>query len=162
METFDALKYMETLQQKLKLTADYKFCRISSIKNLEEVITADRRTKKFFAVDDSQEGILYEGESGGWFERRPILVMLLKKLDKYPDMEGRSQILNEVRVIYKKLIAKISHDKEEGIPELQYFDQTDIPYIEVPGVFANGSAGLYFTLAIDIPTNMEYDESDWS
>lgn len=158
---FDALKYFKNIQKKLKLTADYSFCRISSIKNLEEVILNDRENKKFFAVVDAKEGLLFEGDSSCWFDRGPVTIMLLNKLDRYPDMDGREEALSETKTIYKKIVSKLNHDKEEGVPELQYFDSSDIPYVEIAGLFANGSAGLYFTLAIDVPTNMEYDEQDW-
>lgn len=158
---FNILEYLEDLQKKLKLTSDYQFSRISSITNLEEVILGERKAKKFFAVDDSQDGTLYEGEGGGWFEKRPILVMLLNKLDRFPDMDGRSKALGETRIIYQKLIARITHDKDEGLQELQYLNE-DIPFNEIAGHFAGGAAGLYFTFTIDVPVNMEYDESDWN
>jgi hypothetical protein len=160
---FNTLEYLEDIQKRLKLTAAYTFTRISSIEALEGVISGDRKAKKFFAVDDSQEGMLYEGESGGWFERRPIMIMLLNKLDRYPDMDGRTKALDETRIIYKKIISKIVHDRDEkGIPELTYFDESKIPFNEIAGQFANGSAGIYFTFTIDVPVNMKYDESDWN
>ena len=75
-------------------------------------------------------------------------------------MEGRKRILTEVRSVYKKIIARLIIDKDE-IPDLNYLELTNIPFNEVPGNFADGTAGIYFTFSVDFPVNMEEDGSDW-
>lgn len=160
MEEFDAIGYLSQLQKKLKDTSGYEFCRVSDPKNMEEVLQACKRKDRFFAVDDSQEGITFEGEGGGWFERRPVVVFLLGKLSRWPDMAGREKILNEVRRIYRKLLARLIHDREKYEP-LAYLNTESIPFDEIPGQFSGGTAGLFFTFTVDIPINLEYDESDW-
>lgn len=161
MDGFNVLEYLHGLQQKLNATKNYEFCRVSDPKMMEEVIMGSKRATRFFAVDDSQEGILFEGDGGGWFERRPVVVFLLGKLNRWPDMDGRARILNEVRDIYRKIISRLVRDSrmEEA---LDYLNTEDIPFDEVPGEYSGGTAGIFFTFTIDIPVNMEYNESDWN
>lgn len=160
MEEFNITGYLHRLQQELKDTSDYEFCRISDPKSMEEVLQNSKRKERFFAVDDSQEGITFEGDGGGWFERRPVVVFLLVKLSRWPDMDGREKILNEVRGIYRKLLARLIHDREEFEP-LFYINPENIPFDEIPGQFSGGTAGLFFTFTIDVPVSLEYNESDW-
>lgn len=161
MEEFNVLEYLKQVRQELKATREYQFCRVSDPKMMEEVITGNKRASRFFAVDDSQEGILFEGDSGGWFERKPVVVFLLGKLTRWPDMDGREKILNEVRVIYRKIVARLNRDRE--LEEcLTYLNTEHIPFDEVPGEYSGGTAGIFFTFTIDIPVNLEYDESDWN
>lgn len=159
MEEFNITEYLKHLQQSLKSTAGYTFCRVSDPKMMEEVIQSSHRSDRFFAVDDSQEGAIYEGEGGGWFEQRPVVVFLLGTLLRWPDMDGRDRILRETRAIYHKLVSRLIRDRET-IEAFSYLN-TDIPFDEVPGEYSGGTAGLFFTITVDIPVNLEYNESDW-
>lgn len=160
MEVFNVIDYLGTLQRGLKRTTAYQFCRISDPKSMEEVIQNSKRSERFFAVDDSQEGITFRGDGGGWFERRPVVVFLLGKLSKWPDMDGREDILEEMRGIYRQLLARLIHD-QSFYEALSYMDEENISFDEIPGEFAGGTAGLFFTFTVDIPVNLEYDESEW-
>ncbi len=161
MEEFNIIGYLQTLKEGLKATGDYEFCRVSDPQMMEEVIQNCKRKDRFFAVDDSQEGMIFEGDGGGWFERRPVVVFLLGKLGKWPDMDGRQRILTEVRGIYRKLVSRLDRDRME-IEELAYLNTDAIPFDEIPGEYCGGTAGLFFTFTIDLPVNLEYDESDWN
>lgn len=160
MEEFDIISYVRDLQQNLKATSGYEFCRVSDPKAMEEVIQNSKRCERFFALDDSQEGMIFQGDSGGWFEHRPIVIFLLGKLSHWPDMPGRERILNEVRNIYRKIVTRLIHDQAHYEP-LAYLDASNIPFDEIPGEFAGGTAGLFFTFTVDIPLNLEYNGADW-
>lgn len=160
MEEFDVVEYLRRLQKELKNTAEYEFCRVSDPKNMEEVLQSCKRKERFFAVDDSQEGITFEGDGSGWFERRPVVIFLLCKLSRWPDMDGREKILNEVRGIYRKLLTRLIRDRDK-YEALAYLNTESIPFDEIPGQFSGGTAGLFFTFTIDIPVSLEYNESDW-
>lgn len=160
MEIFDIIDYCRRLQQSLKRTSGYEFCRVSDAKAMEEVLQNSKRCNRFFAVDDSQEGITFCGDGGGWFERRPVTIFLLGKVAKWPDMNEREKVLNEMRYIYRQLLSRLLHDQAEFEP-LTYLNEGDISFDEIPGEFAGGTAGLFFTFTVDIPVNLEYDESEW-
>ena len=163
MAEFNPLSYLQGLHGKLKDTKDsYMFCRVSSTTHLEEVLNESRRANYFFAVDDSQEGNLFRGAGGTWFEKRPVVVYLLKKLNKWPDMDGRETAINTVRPVYRKLIGRINRDFTSGAVEgLEYFDPDDVPFFELPGFFAAGCAGIYFMFTIDMPVDLIHNADDW-
>ena len=45
---------------------------------------------------------------------------------------------------------------------LTYLNTEHVSFDEVPGEYSGGTAGIFFTFTIDIPVNLEYDESDWN
>lgn len=154
---FDPIAYMQTLHSKLKLTKDkYKFCRVSGLSALEEVLDSFKRDKFFFAVDDSQDGITFRGAGAGYFERRPYTVFILGKAD-YGNMDQRSAILTEAKSIYRNLLSKLIKDKLA----IQVIDMQSIRFFEVPPAFAFGSAGIYFIFTVENPVNLTYDAESW-
>ena len=44
---------------------------------------------------------------------------------------------------------------------MAYLADDSIPFDEIPGEFAGGTAGLFFTFTVDIPLNLEYNGADW-
>lgn len=158
---WNAITYFQTLATKLKATkTNYCFCRVSGINNLEDVLANGQRYKAFFAVDDSDDGVTIQ-RGGGYFNRRAIVVYILKKY-KITDMTDRENTMNECRSIYKSILSKLIKDCSDYSPfELSYLDKTRIPYHEVPGMFAVETTGLYFILTIEEPIELVYDATEW-
>lgn len=156
---WNAVSYFQTLSSKLKATkTNYSFCRVSGINHLEDVLLKGQRHKAFFAVDDSDDGVTIQS-NGGYFNRRAIVVYILKKY-KITDMVERETALNECRSIHKSILTKLIKDSNE-VNELLFFDKRRIPYHEVPGMFAAETTGLYFILTIEEPINLVYDATEW-
>ena len=154
---FDPIAYMRTLHGKLKATkTTYKFTEVSGVDNLEGVLQNSRHEKKFFAVDDSEEGITYRGAGGGYFERRQYTVFILGKAT-YGDMVKRAEVLVEARRIFRSLVTKLIKDKS-SIP-LVNLEQ--IRFFEVPPAFATGCSGLYFNFTVENPIELIYNAADW-
>lgn len=154
---FDPITYMQTLHSKLKLTNEtYRFCKVSGIAALEEVLESFKREKHFFAVDDSQDGITFRGAGGGYFERRPYTVFILGKAD-YGNMAQRETVLAEAKTIYRNILSKLVKDKLA----IQVIDMQSIRFFEVPPAFAFGSAGIYFIFTVENPVNLTYDAESW-
>jgi len=156
---WNANSYFLGLTGKLKLTkGKYKFCRITGIGELEEVL-ADRNRKAEIALDDSDEGITMQAPGGGYFNRRSVVVFILQQF-KLKDMDDREAKMDEIRRIYNRFLSKIIIDSYQ-VPEMKYLQRDRMPYHELPGMFAVGSCGLYFTLTFDEPVDLKYNEQDW-
>lgn len=156
---WNAVTYFETLCNQLIATkTNFKFCRVSGLSQLEDVLTNWTKNKAFMAVDDSDDGTTISTGSG-YFNRRTIVVIILKKFNIL-NMTERETILNECRIIYKSIISRLLKDSQK-VEGLMYLDKMRIPYHEVPGQFAGGTCGLYFTITVDEPINLIYNESDW-
>lgn len=155
---FDPIQYMQTLHGSLKSTKDtYKFCRVSGVNELEEVLEAFKSHKFFFAVDDSQDGITFRGAGGGYFERRQYTVYVFGRAD-YGKMDQRETVLSEAKSIFRSILSKLIKDKL-NIPVLS---AENIRFYEVPPAFAFGSAGLYFIFTVENPVSLVYDADEWS
>lgn len=154
---FDPIAYLQTVHSKLKATkTKYKFCRISGIAALEEVLQNFKREKYFFAIDDSQDGLTFRGAGGGYFERRPYSVFILGKAD-YGNMDQREAVLAEAKVIYRNILTKLIKDKLA----IKVIDMETIRFYEVPPAFASGCSGLYFIFTVENPVNLQYDTAEW-
>ncbi len=159
---FDAFQYFENLSKtnKLATSGSYKFCRVTGISNMEEVITNFKKEKAYFCVDDTEDGnIIHAG--GSYWERRQYTVFLLKKYT-FGNMEEQHLALNECRQIYRQIVKKLILDRSHLQNEMTYLKLDHIPFYEIPGYFISGCTGLYFMVTIDIPTDLCYDESEWS
>lgn len=155
---FDPIVYMQSLHAALKLTTEkYKFCRVSGVAALEEVLDGFKRNKFFFAVDDSQDGVTFRGAGGGYFERRQYTVYIIGRAD-YGNMDQRQEILSEAKTIFRSILTKLIKDKLT-IPVLS---AENIRFFEVPPAFAFGSAGLYFIFTIENPVNLVYNATEWN
>lgn len=154
---FDPITYMQTLHASLKLTKDkYKFCRVSGVNALEEVLESFKKSKYFFAVDDSQDGVTFRNPGGGYFERKQYSVYVLGRAD-YGNMAQREVVLSEARIIFRSILSRLIKDKLT-IPVLS---AENIRFFEVPPAFAFGTSGLYFIFTVEQPINLVYDATEW-
>ncbi|WP_299576687.1 hypothetical protein [uncultured Sunxiuqinia sp.] len=154
---FDPINYMQTIHSKMKLTKDkYRFCKVSGVGSLEEVLENSRREKHFFAIDDSQDGQTFR-KGGGYFERRPYTVFILGRAE-YGKMDQREAVLTEAKSVYRHILSKLIRDKLT-IPVL---NMENINFYEVPPAFATGCSGLYFVFFVENPVNLVYDAAAWN
>jgi hypothetical protein len=162
MANFDAYNYFEEICEKNKITSagKYKFCRVTGISYMEEVIQKFKSESSYFCIDDTEDGNLIQVSGGGFMERRQYTVFLLKK---YPfnNMIAQHEALNECRQIYRQIVKKLIRDKVFLENEMTYLKLERIPFYEIPGYFISGCTGLYFMITIDIPTELCYDGNEW-
>ena len=155
----NATNYFKEICNTLKETKSdqFHFCRVTGLDYLEDVLAKVKSKNAFFAVDDSDDGVT-TCNSGGYFERKSVVVYLLKKYD-VKDLLDREVKLNEVRSIYRKILSKLIIDKK-NVSALYYLD-TNIYYHEVPGFFAAGTCGLYFIISYSEAVELIYNATDW-
>jgi len=158
---FNAHEYFKNICEtnKKTKTGNYRFCRITGISHMEEVIQNFQKEKAYFCIDDTEDGNIIE-KGGGYFERRQHTVFLLKKY-AFNKMDEQHDALNECRQIYRQIVKKLIHDRRLLENEMTYLHVDRIPFYEVPGYFISGCTGLYFMVTVDIPTDLCYDSDEW-
>jgi hypothetical protein len=158
---FDAYNYFEEICRKNKITAagKYRFCKVSGLTHMEEVIANFRTERAYFCVDDTENGNLIQ-QGGGYVERRMYTVFLLKKYG-FGKMDEQHDALNECREIYRQIVKKLIRDRHFLENDMTYLRLDRIPFYEISGYFISGCTGLYFMVTIDIPTDLCYDGKDW-
>jgi hypothetical protein len=159
---FDANSYFEEICRSNKIAAagEYRFCRVTGISNMEEVIQHFTAAKAYFCIDDTEDGNLLHVENGP-VERRQYTVFLLKKFP-YGNMEKQHAALNECRQIYRQTVKRLLRDRHRLANEMTYLHMERIPFYEIPGYFISGCTGLYFMITVDIPTELCYDSDEWN
>lgn len=156
---WNAVDYFENANNTLKLTkGKYTFCRVTGINYLEDVLSNLASSDAFLAVDDTDDGVTIE-KGGGYFDRRSIVVYVLKKYD-FNNQIDRETKTNETRLIRKKLLAKLIKDSS-SVDGLMFLDKTRFPYHEVPGMFAAGTCGIYFIATLNEPVELIHDDNDY-
>jgi len=157
---WNAVDYFETLNGKLKATqGKYKFCRVSGLNGLEDILTNFSAANAFMAIDDTDDGATLQ-IGGGFFNRRSFVVYVLKKYD-INNMVEREAVMNETRGIYTDLISKLILD-QQNVSELAFLDKTKVSFYEVPGYFAAGTTGLYFIFSVDQPVDLVFNQANWN
>lgn len=155
---WNAIDYFETLKGKLKLTkTEYTFCRVTGLNYLEEILS-NIKASSYLGVDDTDDGATIQ-MGGGWVNRRSVVVYVLKKY-KFGDNKDRQEKMNEIRVVHKKLLAKLIKDSG-NIDDLMFLDKSRFPYHEVPGMFAAGTCGMWFVVTLNEPTELICDANDY-
>jgi hypothetical protein len=156
---WNAVDYFENANNTLKLTkGKYTFCRVTGLNYLEDILSNIKGSFAYLGVDDTDDGVTIQ-IGGGWFNRRSVVVYILKKYD-FNNQIDREEKTNETRLIHKKLLAKLIKDSG-SVADLAYLDKNRIPYHEVPGMFAAGTTGIYFIITLNEPVELIYDANDW-
>lgn len=160
---FDSHAYFEKqVRDKMKLTVQggYTYARITSMQHLEEVIDNFRYAKAFFAVDDTEDGYTFSN-GGAYFDRKAVTIYVLKQY-RTGDMKSQKAAIEECRKIHKTVLKKLIRDKHLLENEMVYLVTDRIPYTEIPGNFINGCTGLFFTVPVNLPTDLSWNEEDWN
>ncbi|SHE56578.1 hypothetical protein [Dysgonomonas macrotermitis] len=159
---FNAYTYFTGIAEKLKISKDNEFypCKVSGLANMEEVLSSFRGKKAYFAIDDTNDGIIYQGRGGGYFERKMYTIFILKKITA-GNMDMQHQALNICRQIYHSVCTRLIKDRRELENEMIYLDTERIPFYELEGYAIAGCTGLYFMITVDQPRNLCYDTNEW-
>lgn len=159
---FDAPTYFSTIHSSLKATKDdYHFCKVSGLSHLEQVIQNMKNKKKFFAIDETDDGMTFEGGGQSFFERRTYTVFLLLYFGKINDIEKRNKQIQEARQVYRQILSKIIRDKHRSTTAgLQYLVTDNIKFDTIPTLM-NGYCGLFFSIDVENPINLSYDATQW-
>jgi len=159
---FDAYAYFEKICRTNKITAEnhYRFCRVTGLSNMEEVLQNFKSEQAYFCVDDTEDGTMIH-QASAWFERRQYTLFLLKKY-AFAQMDEQCEALKECRSIYRQIIKKLIFDRRFLENEMTYLQIDRIPFYEIPGYFISGCTGIYFMITIDLPTDLCYDGKEWN
>lgn len=158
---FDANTYFNTICTSNKIAAEnqFRFCRISGLSALEEVITNLRTTKNFFCLDDSSDGTLSITNGVPMNVRLFSIYLFARYTINHPDQQ--SDALNLCRRIFHTVVTKLLHDYDTLSNNMIYLDIDRIPFREIDGYLINGCCGLNFIITVKEPTDLSYDPQQW-
>lgn len=162
-DTFDAVAYFRTLTDKNRLARTNGFTPvvISSSDNLEGLFEMYRDRDRFVAVSDTSSGNLSSPDGTYGFSKRRAYTVFILSAYQYDNMDDRQRQLELCREIFRQFVARILRDKYLYNEKQMFFDTHAIPNQEIGRYFLSGMTGLHFTLYVQEPVDLVYDERQW-
>ncbi len=161
-EYFNAEEYFSSLCNNNVLASEhgFRFCTCSGIESLQGPLDEFRTANAFFCLDDTNEGQLYRGRSGGWYKRRTFTLFIMHRYT-YGDETDRVTKLGICRVLLRQLLSRMIIDADDKQNELVYLHTESVLSREFGQYFMNGCTGLYFLIDVDEPVDLKYVEEEW-
>ncbi len=159
---FDIEGYFEGICKRNKFAQENKFhfCTCSGAENLQGPIAKFRTEQAFFCVDDTNDGTLFRGRSGGWFKNRTMTVFLLHRY-KMQDMKDRAAKMDICRELFRQIASRMLVDEHNLSNDLIYLQTDNILSREFGEYTLSGCTGLYFMVDVAEPTDLVYDADEW-
>ncbi|WP_289764031.1 hypothetical protein [uncultured Duncaniella sp.] len=160
---FDSEAYFAEICSKNRLAQEwnFKFCTCGGINQLTGPLQNFRDTEAFFCIDDTNDGSLFRGRSGGWFKKRTFTVFLLHRYEIKLE-ESRISSLHRCREIFRQVCSRMLIDSENLENELVYLHTENILARELGQYFLNGCTGLYFMIDVSEPVDLTYNSGEWT
>lgn len=161
MEKFDCYPYFENIHARLKVLKTFKFCRVSDKNTLEDLVNNSRTSNAFFCIDDTEDGQIVPA-AGGYVERRVYFVWILKKYHSKGTggMISQDEAMNACREIYRDIVSRLIHDRDQLQSGLTYMADR-FSFWEIPLMLFPETAGLYFSITVDIPLSLCINPEKW-
>ena len=159
---FDAEEYFSVICSKNKMAADngFQFCTCSGIETLQGPLERFRTANAFFCVDDTNDGALFQGKSGGWYKKRTFTVFIMHRYT-FGNEPSRRAALAVCRDIFRQIASRMIVDANDMKNELIYLHTETVLSRELGQYFLNGCTGLYFMIDVSEPVDLKFDRSEW-
>ena len=160
---FDAIAYFYTLTERNKLAKEKGFLpvTISNTDNLEGLMEEYRDNDRFVAVTDTNSGNLSSPDGAYGFSKRRAFTVFLLSAYEYGNMQSRQEELALCRELFRQFVSRILRDKYLYDEKQMYFDTHAIPNQELGRYYLSGMTGLHFTLYVQEPVDLQYEEGQW-
>ena len=162
--SFDAIAYFYALTERNKLAQEKGFVpvTISNTENLEGLMEEYRDNDRFVAVTDTNSGNLSSPDGAYGFSKRRAYTVFILSAYEYGNMQSRQEELELCRELFRQFVSRILRDKYLYDEKQMYFDTHAIPNQELGRYYLSGVAGLHFTLYVQEPVDLQYEENQWS
>lgn len=161
---FDAVAYFHDMTRRNKLAQEQGFMpvTISNSNNLEGIFEMFRDAERFVAVSDTSTGNLSSADGTYGFSKRRAYTVFILAAYEHDNMENRESMLNLCRRLFAQFVSRILRDKYTYEEKCMFFDTHAIPNQEIGRYYLSGLTGLHFTLYVQEPIDLEYDDEQWT
>ena len=161
---FDAIAYFVAMTCKNKLAKANGFHpeTISGPDNLEGLFEEYRDEDRFVAISDTNSGNLSSPDGAYGFQKNRAYTVFILSAYEYGNMQSRQKELDLCRKLFRQFVSKIIRDKFNYDEKQMFFDTHNIPNQEIGRYYLSGVTGLHFTLYVQEPVDLIYDEDEWT
>ncbi len=159
---FDSEAYFRDLAERSLLAREegFRFCTCSGIQTLEEPLNLMRRERAFIALDDTNDGSLARGRSGGFYKNRTMTVFVLHRY-RDGDLADRARWLGVCRELMRQMVSRMLVDERRLERDMVSLQAERILSRELGQYFMMGLTGLYFMVDVAEPVDLLYNPEEW-
>lgn len=156
---WDATAFFAGLTERNRLARaeGFKFCRVSGLEGFEEVLGAMQSARAFVCVNEVAQGYMSLDNSPRTRRVKTVFLAMRHRLDDMESRQARFATLRELFRQYMTVLIKERTKLEERCVEID----RRISFHEMDEYFMGGCACAYFTVAVDVHTDLRYDEGEW-
>lgn len=161
---FDAIAYFFSMTLHNKLAKDKGFIPvvISNSDNLEGLFEEYRDNDRFVAISDTNSGNLSSSDGTYGFSKSRAYTVFILSAYEFGNMQDRQRELDICRNLFHQFVSKIIRDKYSYEEKQMYFDTHAIPNQEIGRYYLSGMTGLHFTLFVQEPIDLVFDDEQWT
>lgn len=156
---WDATSFFETLTTKNRLAIEcgFKFCRVSGMEGFQEALASMQNVKAFVCVNDIAQGYTSLDNSP---KTRRVKTVFLAMRHKIDDMKARQDRFDTLRELFRQFMTVLIKEKTKLEEQCIELDRR-ITFHEIDEFFFSGCACAYFSISVDVYTDLRYDENEW-
>ena len=157
---WDATAFFEELSAKNKLAQaeGFTFCRVSGLEGFEEALHNMQGNTAFVCVSDISQGYTELNNSPHTRRVKTVFLAMRHALD---DMTAREVCMETMRELFRQFMSCLILERTRLEENCIYLDPR-ISFQEIDRYFLSGCACAYFQIAVDVFTDLRYDENEWS
>lgn len=156
---WDASKFFQSLTEcnKLAQSEEFRFCRVSGLEGFEETINTMQTAPAIVAVSDINDGYT---ELNNTPRTRRVKTVFLAMRHAAEDMDARTECMEIMREIFRQFMSRLFLEKVKLEQNCIYLDPR-ISFTEIDRYFFSGAACAYFQIAVDVFTDLRFNDDEW-
>lgn len=157
---WDAAAFFERLTGANRLARElgFRFCRVSGLQGLEDLLASMTSATAFVAVSDESDGTI---ELLTTPHSRRIKTVFLARRHQLDNMAARNAAMASLRELFRQFMSVLLRERTRISEGFVYIDER-IVFTEIDRYFASGCACAVFQIAVDIYEDMQYREHEWN
>lgn len=160
ISNWDAAAYFRSLIKDNRLAQEkgFRFCLVSGLEGLEQMLSSMQRTANFLAVSDIAQGYT---ELNNTPHTRRVKTVFLCMRHPIDDMEARNVCFDTMQELFRQMMSRLLLEKTR-LEQLHIFLDPRISFQEIDRYFFSGCACAYFQIAADVYTDLRVNSDEWT
>ena len=159
VSNWDATTFFERLTDTniLARNKKFRFCKVSGLQGFEDALAAMQTTTAFVCVSDTAEGYTELNNSP---RTRRVKTVFFAMRHQLGNMAARLACFDTMRELFRQYMSVLILEQTKLQERSLYLDPR-IRFSEIPEYFASGCACASFQIAVDIYTDLRFNQSEW-
>ena len=159
VSNWDATSFFERLTaiNILARNKKFRFCKVSGLQGFEDALAAMQTTTAFVCVSDTAEGYTELNNSP---RTRRVKTVFFAMRHQLGNMAARLDCFDTMRELFRQYMSVLILEQTKLQERSLYLDPR-IRFSEIPEYFASGCACASFQIAVDIYTDLRFNQSEW-